>query len=755
MIHHYDHAGFPSGSIIVINVRSDLSGPVIAITGGREFSPTHSRTIKDVHEATHQNEVLVDPLGIHGHLTYIERITSYAQIAMTRSNETLNTTIFLPACYMSVERKLYFETKDGDRFYNDHYNDIRIIVREKDGYINATRIATDNGKQKNFSRFIDSARWNDIISTFRKQYLESEVLVDPMYILHSTIPDSHKDARGTYVHPKLIHFIAEWVSLDYAFKVSHIMDLLNEELHNRTITLEQKIAELEQEIENANTGKRVVLGEIIIRQRGPNTYHIYPKQRASRVQVKNAEKLRYYNSVQVFNLFKFYAKHGLIDGISVSDKGMIKGDIALIKSFIDMISKRSFRSNLSFNDIIRLAKTEAIRSRNITRNAIHGTINASTDDTKLVDHLSPQQQGFLFEIYCAEKYNLLPYKYDASEDLGYNKQDIGCDLMDFDKNTYAQCKYYLASNLREDQVSSYLSFVDAVAEDDAKFMLIVNEEIRLFKPILELLELYDIELIVEKRSDFMDWLNTFANETALWTSPTTINETVSDIGSDTSSSSESTSSTASSTPDYDKFMQTARAWIAEGRSAKLDNGLYKEPPQRVQYMGFDFGRCYHTYGKTGRYGESIKEELANMFFYPPDFKRTTDEERLSLLTEFWDSNHRLPQLTDIIELPSTNPLNRTVNGLSYRRLYELCVRSGSNIRAQVTELFKDVKVTTARSSSLTNSEVLSLFTRFKETHNRIPRCDDIFENINIYRLWLSIKNGERSDIRAEVLSLFE
>ena len=651
---------------------------------------------------------------------------------------------------MSVERKLYFETKDGDRFYDDHYNDIRIIVREKDGYINVTKMCSDNGKR--FRDYIKFDEWKEIEKIFQSSEGSGNSHRVPLYELRQGYPAK---VTGSYIHPKLIHFVAHWCSIDYAFKVAHIMDLLNEELHNRTITLEQKIAELEQEIENANTGKRVVLGEIIIQKRAPNAYHIYPKQRASRVRIKNSEKIPYYNSVQVFNLFKFYAKHDLIDGVTVSDKGIFKGDIALIKSFIDMISKRSFRSNLSFNDIIRLAKTEAIRSRNITQNAIHGTINASTDDTKLVDHLSPQQQGFLFEIYCAEKYNLLPYKYDASEDLGYNKQDVGCDLMDFDKNIYAQCKYYLSSNLREDQVSSYLSFVDAVAEDDAKFMLIVNEEIRLFKPILELLELYGIELIVEKRHDFMDWLNAFANETTLWDPTMTINETVKDIDSDASSSSESTGNAYTGKIDSNMFMQTARAWIADGRSEKLDDGLYKEPPRRIQYMGFDFGRYYHTYGKTGRYGESIKEELANMFFYPPDFKRTTDEERMTLLTAFWESNRRLPQLTDIIELPSTNPLYRTVNGLSYRRLYELCVRTGSNIRVQVTELFKDVKVTTTRSSSLTNTEVLSLFTRFKETHNHIPRGDDIFENINIYRLWLSIKNGERSDIRAEVLSLFE
>ena len=658
---------------------------------------------------------------------------------------------------MSVERKLYFETKDGEKFYEDHYNGVRIIVRESDGYVNATRIASDNGKQKNFARFIESIRWKEISKAFINHHLKKEVVVSS--IENAYIPDTHKDARGTYIHPKLIHFVAEWVNLDYAFKVAHIMDLLNEELHNRTITLEQKIAELERDLENANTGKRVVLGEIVIQKRTPGAYHIYPKQRASRIQIKNAEKIPYYNSVQVFNLFKFYVKHQLIDGITINGKGIFKGDLTLIKNYLDIVSKRSFRSNLSFEDIIKLAKLEAIRSRHITKSAINCTINGTSNETaELTNHLSSQQLGFLFEVYCAEKYNLLPYKYDSSEDLGYNKQDVGCDLMDFNNNVYAQCKYYLSSNLREDQVTSFINFVDGVCEDDARFMLIVNEELRLFKPLIELLEAYGIEPVVEKRIDFMNWLNNFINDSSLWNDK--INETVMEISNENSSD-ESTSSEHSSENHYvgkidgNMFMNTAREWIKEHPSTKLDNGLYKEPPQRIQFMGFDFGRYYHSYGKMGRYGESIKEELANIFFYPPDFKRTTDEERMSLLTKFWNSNHRLPQLSDIIELPSTNPLYRTVNGLSYRRLYELCVRSGSNIRAQVTDIFKDAKVTTTRSSSLTNTEVLSLFARFKETYNRIPRGDDLFENVNIYRLWLSIKRGERADIRSQIMELFE
>ena len=649
---------------------------------------------------------------------------------------------------MSIERKLYFETADGERFYEDHYNGIRIIVRESDGYVNATKMCTDNGRT--FKYYIRWDRWKEIVSAFQEHVVD----VNSHPPLIELSKGYSNNVKGQYIHPKLVHFVAEWISIEYAFKVAHIMDLLNEELHMRTITLEQRIAELEQDLENANTGRRVILGEIVIQKRTPGAYHVFPKQRASRLQVKNAEKVQYYNSMQVFNLFKFYVKHKLIDGITVSEKGIFRGDVNVIKRYLDIISKRAFRSNLPFEEIIRLAKLEVIRARNVTQKAIDSVLTETNSTRKQAGQLSAQQLGFLFEVYCAEKYNLLPYKYDSSEDLGYNKQDVGCDLMDFDKDIYAQCKYYLSSNLREDQISSFINFVDGVTGDDNKFMLIVNEELRLFKPLAELLEAYGIDVVVEKRSDFMEWLGSLINDTSLWGSIEQTqceNEAVEETSSDEVASAKQYVGKI----DGAMFMDTVREWIREGRSELLSNGLYKEPPSRVQYMGFDFGRYYHTYGKTGRYGEAVKNELSTIFFYPPDFKRITDQEKIQLLQGFWDSNHRLPQLDDLVELPASNELHSAVNGLSYRRLYENSTRSGSAIRDEVSKMFKDAKVTTTRISSLTNNEVLSLFTRFKEIHGREPTSDDRFENVNIYRLWLSIRKGERGDIRAKVLSLFE
>ena len=37
--------------------------------------------------------------------------------------------------------------------------------------------------------------------------------------------------KGTYIHPKLVHFVAEWVDLEYAFTVSEIMDSINDKVH--------------------------------------------------------------------------------------------------------------------------------------------------------------------------------------------------------------------------------------------------------------------------------------------------------------------------------------------------------------------------------------------------------------------------------------------------------------------------------------------------------------------------------------------
>jgi hypothetical protein len=54
------------------------------------------------------------------------------------------------------------------------------------------------------------------------------------------------ELRGSYIHPKLVHHVAEWANLKYAVKVGKIMDSINE---NNNENLNKEINELKPKVE--------------------------------------------------------------------------------------------------------------------------------------------------------------------------------------------------------------------------------------------------------------------------------------------------------------------------------------------------------------------------------------------------------------------------------------------------------------------------------------------------------------------------
>ena len=116
---------------------------------------------------------------------------------------------------------------NGDIFTFSTYNGLNVIVAPT-GYINATNLCNQCGKD--FRHYKENQEWTEIVNYFEKQQLsEFRRLVGPAeYRIHSGIPDKYKFLRGTYVHPDLIHFVAHWCSIEYAFKVSKVMNLINE-----------------------------------------------------------------------------------------------------------------------------------------------------------------------------------------------------------------------------------------------------------------------------------------------------------------------------------------------------------------------------------------------------------------------------------------------------------------------------------------------------------------------------------------------
>ena len=84
--------------------------------------------------------------------------------------------------------------------------------------------------------------WNSIENAFKRRFSEGGRIIPPSYFLEKTVPKY----QGEYIHPKLVHFVAEYCSVDYAFTVAEIMDSINDKVHE---TLKEK--ELDDTSENA------------------------------------------------------------------------------------------------------------------------------------------------------------------------------------------------------------------------------------------------------------------------------------------------------------------------------------------------------------------------------------------------------------------------------------------------------------------------------------------------------------------------
>ena len=126
------------------------------------------------------------------------------------------------------------QTKQQNKynFEKQTYNGISVIFETNTGYFNATKMCVDNRKQ--WRHYKITKMWSNKVEAFNRFYGKKScggILPDGKI---SFEPENvANEWRGEYVHPKLIHFVAEWCSDDYAFKVAELMDSINEQVHNR------------------------------------------------------------------------------------------------------------------------------------------------------------------------------------------------------------------------------------------------------------------------------------------------------------------------------------------------------------------------------------------------------------------------------------------------------------------------------------------------------------------------------------------
>ena len=132
--------------------------------------------------------------------------------------------------------------ENEENFLIGKYNQIEIIYRQSDGYINASKLCSH--ANRDFRTFKKSDRfrkitkyWNELNGTGNSLF--------PSYELKKIFK-----VEGQYIHPRLIHFVVDWISIEYAFKVQKIMDLINEKNKLTNQTLDETITQLTNEVDD-------------------------------------------------------------------------------------------------------------------------------------------------------------------------------------------------------------------------------------------------------------------------------------------------------------------------------------------------------------------------------------------------------------------------------------------------------------------------------------------------------------------------
>ena len=147
---------------------------------------------------------------------------------------------------MSVEAQTFTNKSNGETFTKGTYNGIEVLRRDKDGYINATKMAREAGRLNHLNRFLNSTKMQEILEFWMNEYGGAKSGSTSKQAFYELTKGVINEFKGIYIHPDLVHFVAEWCSVKYAFYVKDIMDSIDKKFHEK---LDEE--ELEDTVENA------------------------------------------------------------------------------------------------------------------------------------------------------------------------------------------------------------------------------------------------------------------------------------------------------------------------------------------------------------------------------------------------------------------------------------------------------------------------------------------------------------------------
>lgn len=214
-------------------------------------------------------------------------------------------------------------TSNNETFTQGVYNGFKIIIRNSDGYINASDVVKQINNRENTTKQIKT-----LFKSVQYQDFENRLktILPGINLKYNLINDVNNNLRGSYVHPKLINFVCFWCSPSYALLVSEIMDSINEqnttEMNKRIKDLQDKNNELKTQIVQDIGDQRENSKYIFIDKVDENTFKIvYDQKKKNKQHYKTFEVLASANVAKNTELKKYYTdKHKRTFNLSNLDK---------------------------------------------------------------------------------------------------------------------------------------------------------------------------------------------------------------------------------------------------------------------------------------------------------------------------------------------------------------------------------------------------------------------------------------------------
>lgn len=371
------------------------------------------------------------------------------------------------------------------------YNEINIIQRNKDKYVNATKLCLQFNRV--FRKIYDNKSWKDFYEEFqktisrpRKDGFIYEIKTGYKFELH-----------GTYIHPKLINFVAFWASSKYAFKVSYIMDIINEELYIKNITLDRKINEMEENLKDLTTPRN--------RLKFPAKICLFNTELENKFRVVCYKSDLY---VKHQNLHTFFDITNGDDVISILRK--------LIKKYINIgnIYKYDRYWNISnieeFKNIIYDIKYNEFSFEKYDVNickCLEDRRNYLLERRKIMPYLTKQINGYLYEIDALpilkerlklkEIYHFLYTPESVKNQLNLSDKDNGIDAIGIDNSNnfiIFQMKHYEKSYIKSSSLKSFINICESSPEN-LKYFLVFPSSGKIEKYDENILKSLNVEYI--------------------------------------------------------------------------------------------------------------------------------------------------------------------------------------------------------------------------------------------------------------------